>query len=166
MKELKNTIATLAVFVSRFIGLPANVSAVGSLGFYNSNPFLYFAVIGFYDFFFGGLYRGMAFTYLGFFAYFVLGRLAKNKIERQVILMPLASFLFFVFSNFGVWWYWYPHTISGLLLCYSLALPFYQQTLFGDIFFGYGVLLVRLVQQQRSTTIANPLTDLKKMKTL
>ncbi|MCS6971955.1 MAG: hypothetical protein NZL89_02935 [Leptospiraceae bacterium] len=52
-----------------------------------------------------------------------------------------AGLIFFVVSNFGVWASGglYPQTISGLIACYVAALPFYQGTLLGDIF--YAVLL-------------------------
>ena len=48
-----------------------------------------------------------------------------------------ASVLFFLVSNFGVWLnsVTYPKTIAGLLGCYEMAIPFFQNTMFGDLFF-------------------------------
>ena len=46
-----------------------------------------------------------------------------------------GSLLFFLTTNFGVWAFgsFYPKTITGLLECYVAAIPFFQNTLAGDI---------------------------------
>lgn len=46
-----------------------------------------------------------------------------------------ASTLFFVATNFAVWAFsgMYEHTGAGLLRCYVSALPFFQNTLLGDV---------------------------------
>lgn len=131
------------VFCSRFIKIMPNFSMVGSFGFFQENFLIFMIQIFVYDLFVSGLYSGFIFTYLGFASYWLLGRLAKNSIKKQVLLLPTASFLFFLFSNLGVWWYWYPRNLVGLTSCYSLALPFYRNTLFGDLFFGGSILLIK-----------------------
>ncbi len=138
--NLKQLFSAFLIFLSRFVKIMPNFSLVGSFGFFQSNLILYMLQIAAFDYFFGGLYRGFIFTYLGFFAYWACGRLAKGKLKNQVLLLPIASFLFFLLSNFGVWLFWYPRTASGLITCYTLALPFYRNTLLGDIFFG-GVII-------------------------
>jgi len=52
------------------------------------------------------------------------------------------SILFFLLTNFGVWLVGelYPRTGEGLLQCYILAIPFYRNTLLGDL--AYLTLLV------------------------
>ena len=102
---------------------------------------MFFAVIIGFDIYVKGLYPGFWLTYVGFAAYPILGYLSRGKLKRQLIGLPAASFTFFILSNLGVWWYWYELTLANLLLVYSLALPFYQRTLIGDLFFGYGYLL-------------------------
>jgi hypothetical protein len=131
-----------AVFVSRLGYLPANVSPLGSFGFFGKNNWLFFTIIILFDWLVGGFYPGFWITYLGFAMYPMLGKLAKNT-RFKLILLPLASFSFFLISNLGVWWYWYPHTWAGLTTCYLLAVPFYKRTLVGDLVFGYGYLLVK-----------------------
>lgn len=131
------------VFISRLKLLPANFSALGSFGFFGQNIWLYMATIVLFDAFVGGFYIGFLYTYVGFLGYFLLGKIARNNIKKQVILLPLASLLFFLISNFGVWLAWYPHTSDGFIKCYLLALPFYRNTLLGDVVFGYGYLLVK-----------------------
>ncbi|MBT3249902.1 MAG: hypothetical protein HN846_03910 [Candidatus Pacebacteria bacterium] len=141
-KNSKSTIIAVAAFVSRLGYLPANISPLGSFGFFGKNKWLFFATIIIFDWLVGGFYPGFWVTYLGFAMYPLLGRLARST-RLKLTLLPLASFSFFLISNFGVWWYWYPHTITGLTTCYLLAVPFYKQTLIGDLVFGYGYLLVK-----------------------
>ena len=45
------------------------------------------------------------------------------------------SMFFFIVTNFGVWLVGglYPHTAEGLVQCYTLAIPFYRNTLAGDL---------------------------------
>lgn len=139
----KQALGALGSFVARLGALPANISPLGSFGFFGGNVLFYFTSIVAFDLLVKGLYPGFWFTYLGFAAYPLLGSLAKRSWKHQAFLLPVASFTFFLLSNFGVWWFWYDHTWSELLLCYSLALPFYQRTLLGDLGFGYGYLAVK-----------------------
>jgi hypothetical protein len=50
-----------------------------------------------------------------------------------------ASLLFFVISNFGVWWVGrlYPLTQAGLVNCYLQGLPFLLKSLCGDLVYTY-----------------------------
>lgn len=143
IKQLRQPLLAGVIFVSRLGWLPANLSPLGSFGFFGQNVPLFLATIITFDLLIGGLYPGFLFTYLGFLVYPVLGYLARKQLKAQIILLPLASALFFLLSNAGVWWYWYPHTLESLIVCYTLALPFYTRTLLGDLGFGYGYMLVR-----------------------
>jgi hypothetical protein len=48
-----------------------------------------------------------------------------------------SSVLFFVVTNFGVWvqGLLYTRDLAGLALCYEMAIPFFQNTVLGDLFF-------------------------------
>lgn len=63
----------------------------------------------------------------------------KDKLSQKTLLLtPIASLLFYILSNFGVWiegWIGYPLTFEGLLSCYIAGLPFFFNSLMGDIFF-------------------------------
>ena len=53
-------------------------------------------------------------------------------------LATAASVLFFVVTNFGVWALdgLYPMTFQGLVTCYVAAIPFFQNTLLGNLFYA------------------------------
>jgi hypothetical protein len=48
-----------------------------------------------------------------------------------------SSLFFFLVTNFA-WWPWsmYEHDLAGLIHCYQQGLPFFRNTLAGDLFFG------------------------------
>lgn len=121
---------------SRLIGLPPNVSPLGTAGFTQKNPLPFFAAILGFDMLFGGLYAGVVWTYIGFAGYYLLGLVARHYKRNSVLLLPIASTWFFTFSNIGPWLHWYEPTLNGLLTCYAVALPFYAYTLIGDCGFG------------------------------
>ncbi|MBP9781734.1 hypothetical protein KBC89_03695 [Candidatus Woesebacteria bacterium] len=141
-RSIKQLVYLGGLVISRLGWLPANMSPLGGFGFFSKYPWIYFLSIIVFDKFVGGFYLGFWWTYLGFAAYPLFGYLSRKQPKIQAVFLPIASFCFFLLSNFGSFWYWYPHTLSGFLLCYTLALPFYVRTLAGDLFFGYGWLAI------------------------
>ncbi len=65
--------------------------------------------------------------------------LKKVNIKRVIAGSLLASVAFFIISNFGVWLIDpdYPLTVSGLILCYEMAIPFFKNTLMGDLAYSF-----------------------------
>ena len=61
----------------------------------------------------------------------------KKKYLLLSLVAILASFWFFLTTNFAVWiiWDFYPKTYEGLIYCYTLALPFFKNTLISTVFF-------------------------------
>lgn len=90
--------------------------------------------IGFYD------WRLMAVVYASFLLMTAAGIAARHVRSPIVYAFSIAggSVLFFLTTNFAVWALssWYPHTLNGLLWCYTLALPFLKNALMGDMLFG------------------------------
>ena len=86
------------------------------------------------------------FTLGSFFIYgsmaiiFVLGRFLFKKVSvLRVIGGALsASVIFFILSNLGVWFTgtMYPMTFDGLLTCYAAAVPFFHNTIAGDLLYS------------------------------
>jgi hypothetical protein len=147
--NFKKYIGAIFVFISRQGFLPANFSPLGSFGFFSNNFVIYFSSILLFDLFVGGFYKGNIFTYVGFFAYYLFGKLAKNDSTKQAIFLPLASLTFFILSNLGSWYFWYPHTLTGLAACYIAAIPFYRNTLFSDLIFGYSYIWWKQFQKNK-----------------
>jgi|SRR3989344_2875663 len=89
--------------------------------------------IGFYD------WQIMLAVYLSFLAYAAIGRVVKeNKSVFTVVGGTFAgALIFYLTTNFAVWAFsgMYPHTFQGLILCYEMALPFFRNTLLGDLFY-------------------------------
>ena len=61
--------------------------------------------------------------------------------EAVVAASIVSSTLFFLITNFAVWRFgtMYTHDWHGLVMCYTLAVPFFRNTLVGDM--GYTSLL-------------------------
>lgn len=86
-----------------------------------------------------GLHALIPITY-GCFALIVcLGLwLRKKQSAVRIVTAALASsFLFFFATNFAVWAAssMYPHSSTGLAECYAAAIPFFRNTLAGDLLY-------------------------------
>ena len=82
----------------------------------------------------------MVAVYGGFAVAGLIGRkfLSKSAAAPRIGLCAIGSATaFFVISNFGVWLAGgYPRNIVGIVECYTLGLPFFGNTLYGDLFFS------------------------------
>ena len=90
------------------------------------------------------------FTWTAFAMIGVFGFLSKNKIlnkksdlaashrfKNSVILALLSSIFFYIYTNFG-WWLMsgmYEYSLSGLIRCYYMAIPFFRNNLVGNLIF-------------------------------
>jgi len=87
-----------------------------------------------------GFYHGMATVYFSVALIVMIGIVALGRISPiRVGLAALASsILFFVVTNFGMWLFsgFYPRTLAGLEACYVAAIPFFQNTVAGDLFYA------------------------------
>ena len=87
-----------------------------------------------------GFHSGMPYVY-GSVALVVLVGWAVAKRQAMLTIAGAAlasSILFFLVTNFGTWATGeiYPPTLAGLTACYVAAIPFFQNTLAGDLFFS------------------------------
>lgn len=88
----------------------------------------------------GWTWMGDLWVYAGFLIMVLIGNMIVRKIKFSSILIAsmLSSIIFFLISNYGVWlgsaqW---PQTKAGLIACYTFALPYFWNTLAGDLIFG------------------------------
>ena len=87
-----------------------------------------------------GFYSGFWITYVAVALIVVVGWLTLTRVSvlRVGGAAIASSVLFFVVSNFGTWASsgMYPHTFAGLSACYVAAIPFFQNTIAGDLFYA------------------------------
>lgn len=92
---------------------------------------------------FSGLHSEMIYVYGAFFLIAVLSYIGFKKLNLVKLGVGafFASVLFFLISNFGVWLSggMYTMDLTGLLACYTAAIPFFHNTLLSTIFYS-GVL--------------------------
>jgi hypothetical protein len=88
-----------------------------------------------------GFHNTIFFVYGSFVLIGFLGIWLKSHKKPLPIIGTalLSSILFFIITNFGVWitgggWI-YPKTWQGLIECYTLAIPFFRNTITGDLVF-------------------------------
>src|SRR3982751_6914356 len=105
-----------------------------------------------------GFYHGQATIYFTVALIVMLGMAAlQRRSALHVAATAIASsILFFAITNFGMWLSsgFYPHSLAGLEACYIAAIPFFQNTVAGDLFyaavlFGGFALLARAVPALR-----------------
>ena len=92
-------------------------------------------------------------VYLSFLVNVWIGRRLQSteSFLRIGVACLACSVQFFVVTNFALWAAgMYPHTLAGLALCYTQAIPFFGRTLAGDLLysgalFGLHAWLSRLV---------------------
>ena len=106
-----------------------------------------------------GFYHGMATVYATVALIVAVGwSLSSHRsIGRTAAAALASSVIFFVVTNFGMWLYsgFYPRTYAGLVACYTAAIPFFQNTVAGDLFytallFGAFALAEHLVPRLRA----------------
>ena len=163
-----------AAMASRLVPHPWNLTSVAAValfaGAYLEDRRLAFAVpliALFLSDLVLGFYKGMAEVYLTFALIVGLGFWLRGRRRPAPIALAAVwgSVLFFVLTNLGVWAFGdlYPKTAAGLEACFIAALPFFRNTLGGDllyslILFGGFALLERwapvLRERGRPSTLA------------
>jgi hypothetical protein len=131
----------------RLLPHPPNFSPIGAMalfgGAYFGRRWLAFlaplaalllsdAVIGFHS--------GMPYVYGSVALVVMIGWAVARRITPFTVAGAAiaSSVLFFLVTNFGTWatGELYPQTLAGLAACYVAAIPFFQNTLAGDLFFS------------------------------
>ena len=110
-----------------------------------------------------GLHFTMPFTWASFFLVMWIGRPLSGPLRpRAIAARALAgSALFFLITNFGVFveGSLYPRSWAGLVECFRMAVPFYRNTIAGDllyaiVFFGTYHLALRPLTTSRAVPSA------------
>jgi len=136
----------LGAALSRLIPHPPNMTSVTAValfgGAYFSDrrlAFLVPLVALFLSDMVLGFYSHMVVVYSSFALIVCIGLwLYKRRTPLHIAAAALvSSVLFFMVTNFGVWALGslYPKTVDGLTACYVAAIPFFENTLEGDLLY-------------------------------
>ena len=142
-------ILTLMVFAAAFVRLiphPPNFAPVAAMalfgGAYFTKKWAAFLVplaAMFVTDLFLGFHPTMWAVYLSFGLIVAIGMvmIKQKKVGNIFFASVTSSVLFFIITNFGVWLStpYYTKTGTGLMACFTAAIPFFHQTLLGDLFF-------------------------------
>jgi hypothetical protein len=151
MKQItpKFWILTAMIFAAAFVRLiphPPNFAPVAAMalfgGAYFSKKWAAFLVpiaAMFFTDLILGFHETMWAVYLSFALIVTIGMLIlkEKKIGNIFFASVISSVSFFIITNFGAWLSSgiYPKTTTGLVTCYTAAIPFFHQTLLSDLFF-------------------------------
>ncbi len=99
-----------------------------------------------------GFYENVIFVYTSLLLITFVFHKISNKISfKNLFIYGFAgSFIFFVVSNFGIWALGspgvndiaYEKSLSGLIECYILAIPFFGNTFLSTLIFAYPALFI------------------------
>lgn len=148
---------------TRFMPHPANFTAVGAAALFAGalfpkkwGIFLPLVAMILSDIFLG-YHKTMLFTWSSMAVIGLIGVYVRSHMRAfPVVLASLAgSVQFFLVTNFGVWLVeqMYPKTVAGLMQSYVMGLPFFRNSLLGDllftgVLFGGYALALRFVQHR------------------
>jgi len=131
--------------VARFLPYPPNFSPIGAMALFAGATLgsrLRAALVPLTAMLLSDLWLGMhslmPIVYGCFLFNVWLGSRMQSRLQPlRVAGMSIAgAVFFFVVTNGACWFMSYPTTWSGFVSCYTLALPFFQNTLMGDLFFS------------------------------
>lgn len=87
-----------------------------------------------------GFHKWMIAVYISFALVVLMGFLLQNRIKIGSVLIATlgSSVLFFIITNFAMWIGspFYPQNMAGLIECYTLAIPFFNNGVIGDLFYS------------------------------
>ncbi|MBU0706805.1 hypothetical protein KKG41_00340 [Patescibacteria group bacterium] len=111
------------------------------------------------------------FTWSAYILGGILGLILRLfKVNKKVVLIGsgaglVFSVFFYLYSNFGVWLItpWYDRSLSGLLYCYYMGLPFLRLNLIGNMIFvpiGFAIAeLIKSKAYQKQSIVLNRKTN-------
>ena len=149
MKYFKISIGIfIALAASRFIPHPPNFTSLLALSFYIPAilgiKFIPALVLSFIltDLIIG--FHGVTlFTWGSIILIGLMSKFLISNITTRISGALLGASLFYLITNFGVWSLGsYGYSIEGLITCYTLAIPFFGNTLISTLIFSSLIELV------------------------
>ena len=93
-----------------------------------------------------GFYSYIFFVYGSFLVIIYIAPIIMKKLTTMSVLVTsvISPSIFFIISNFGVWFAGslYTKDLNGLIECYVAGLPFYDESLLSTILFSYTIFII------------------------
>ncbi len=93
-----------------------------------------------------GLHSSIPIIYFSLAVCVLIGTFIKARVTilNSFLSISLGVLVFFLITNFMVWYGsgMYEYSISGLMTCYFMGLPFVQNTFISSILYGMGAFLI------------------------
>lgn len=154
LKKIKKEINWLAIIlvflgiIMRLLPHPPNFAPIAAIGLFSGVYFTskkYAFVLPLIAMLISDIFLGFAGIWITLAVYgsFAIAGLIglwlkKNKnFTNMVGASLLASSTFFIITNFVVWAAtpWYTKDVAGISQCFFLAIPFFRNTILGDLFY-------------------------------
>ena len=132
----------VALAASRFIPHPPNFTSLLALSFYVpailGRKFIPALILSFiFTDIFIGFHNSILFTWGSVLLISFLPKFFIDGTIKRILGSLTGVLIFFIITNFGVWTLgFYEFNLNGLLLCYTLALPFLGYSLVSTILFS------------------------------
>jgi len=129
---------------SRLIPHPANFAPIAAIalfsGAYFDKKYMFIIPIAamLLSDIFIGFHSTMPWVYGSFILIGIAGIWLKShkKVGYIIGTTLVSSILFFIITNFGIWTAgYYSYTFNGLIECYTMAIPFFRNSLAGDFIY-------------------------------
>ena len=143
MRHLKIFFGIFVILaLSRYVPHPPNFTSLIALSFYVPIVFgrkYILALIG--SFFITDIIIGFhSVTFFTWGSVVLIGLISeffKMSLSKRIVGSLTGACIFFIITNFGVWSLGsYPYTLEGLILCYTLAIPFFAYSLISTFIFA------------------------------
>jgi hypothetical protein len=157
---------------ARFLPHPANFAPIGAIAIFSGIylPKRWAIVLPLAAMIFSDLFIGfyswpiMLSVYAGFIIMGLIGLAVRRNKKLSTVLggTVLGSVMFYLITNAAVWAFGslYPHTAAGLLQSYYMAIPFFRNSLLGDLFYtgalvgAYEASLAFLYREKKAVRIS------------
>ena len=156
MNYFKISLGIFAVLAaSRFIPHPPNFTTLLALTFYIPIFFgLRYVPIIAICFALTDLFLGFhPYTLFTWGSILLIGYISKfffKTIQLRTLGVLAGSCIFYLTTNFGVWLVGnYEKNFEGLLLCYTLAIPFFSYTIVSTLFYSFVIEIIHWIYSLR-----------------
>ena len=93
-----------------------------------------------------GFHSSMPIIYFSLAVCVLIGTFIESRVSiiNSLLSISLGVLVFFLITNLAVWYGsgMYEHSISGLMTCYFMGLPFVQNTFISSLLYGMGAFFI------------------------